>query len=40
MGVTAKEFVRANFLLTRNLRDYLTLIAWLLWGDGRDTIVV
>jgi len=38
MGVTAKEFVRANFLLTRNLRDYLTLIAWLLWGDGRHTI--
>jgi len=40
MGVTAKEFVRANFLLTRHLRDYLTLFAWLLWGDGRHTIMV
>jgi trehalose synthase len=40
MGVTAKEFVRANFLLTRHLRDYLTLMAWLLWGDGRHTIMV
>jgi trehalose synthase len=40
MGVTAKEFVRANFLLTRHLRDYLTLMAWLLWGDGRHTMIV
>jgi trehalose synthase len=40
MGVAAKEFVRANFLLTRHLRDYLTLMAWLLWGDGRHTMVV
>jgi len=40
MGVTAKEFVRANFLLTRNLRDYLTLMAWLLWGDSRHTMMV
>jgi len=40
MGVTAKEFVRANFLLTRNLRDYLTLFAWLLWGGGRHTMIV
>ena len=40
MGVTAKEFVRANFLLTRHLRDYLTLMAWLLWGDGRHTMMV
>jgi trehalose synthase len=40
MGVTAKEFVRANFLLTRHLRDYLTLMAWLLWGDDRHTMTV
>jgi trehalose synthase len=40
MGATAKEFVRANFLLTRHLRDYLTLMAWLLWGDDRHTIMV
>jgi trehalose synthase len=40
MGVTAREFVRANFLLTRHLRDYLTFMAWLLWGDGRHTMMV
>jgi trehalose synthase len=40
MGVTAREFVRENFLLTRHLRDYLTLMAWLLWGDNTHTIVV
>jgi hypothetical protein len=40
MGATAREFVRANFLLTRHLRDYLTLMAWLLWGNSRHTITV
>jgi trehalose synthase len=40
MGETAREFVRENFLLTRHLRDYLTLMAWLLWGDNTHTIVV
>jgi trehalose synthase len=40
MGATAKEFVRANFLLTRHLRDYLTLMAWLLWGDDRHALTV
>jgi trehalose synthase len=40
MGVTAREFVRDNFLLTRHLRDYLTLMAWLLWGDSTHTILV
>jgi trehalose synthase len=40
MGVAAREFVRENFLLTRHLRDHLTLMAWLLWGDGRHTIAV
>lgn len=40
MGVTAREFVRENFLFTRNLRDYLALMAWLLWGESGNTIVV
>jgi len=40
MGVTAREFVRENFLFTRNLRDYLALMAWLLWGESGDTIMV
>ena len=30
MGVKAKEFVRENFLLTRQLREYLTLMVGLL----------
>ncbi|HTY21573.1 MAG TPA: glycosyltransferase [Desulfomonilaceae bacterium] len=33
MGVKAKEFVRTNFLLTRNLRDYLSLMTIMLYGD-------
>lgn len=33
MGAQAKEFVRANFLLTRNLREYLSLMLALLHGD-------
>jgi trehalose synthase len=28
MGLRAKEFVRENFLLTRHLREYLTLLRW------------
>ncbi len=40
MGVTAKGFVRENFHLTRNLRDYLTLFTWLLRGEGKHTITV
>ena len=36
IGRQAKEFVRENFLITRNLREYLTLIVALLHGaDGR-----
>lgn len=34
MGMKAKEFVRQNFLLTRHLREYLTLIVALLYGNG------
>lgn len=29
MGMTAKEFVRRHFLITRNVRDYLTLMILL-----------
>jgi trehalose synthase len=32
MGNKAKEFVRENFLITRQLREYLTLIYALLHG--------
>jgi len=32
MGVTAKQFVRENFLLTRHLREYLTLMVGLQQG--------
>lgn len=34
MGRKAKEFVRENFLLTRHLREYLTLILTLTRGTG------
>lgn len=40
MGKTAREFVRENFLLTRHLREYLTLFTWLLRGEGKHTIRV
>jgi len=40
MGKTAREFVRDNFLLTRHLRDYLTLFAWVLKGEGKHTIMI
>lgn len=33
IGDKAKEFVRANFLLTRHLREYLTLFVALLHGN-------
>ncbi len=32
MGMKSKEFVRDNFLITRHLREYLTLIFALLHG--------
>jgi trehalose synthase len=37
MGLNAKEFVRGNFLLTRNLREYLSLIMGVM-NNNRDTI--
>jgi trehalose synthase len=33
MGWTAREFVRENFLITRHLKEYLSLMAALLHGD-------
>jgi len=33
MGIKAREFVRENFLLTRHLREYLTLLLALTHGD-------
>ena len=38
MGSTAREFVRENFLLTRHLRDYLTLLHTIRSGSG-DPVV-
>ena len=29
MGQTGHDFIREHFLLTRNLRDYLTMLLWL-----------
>jgi trehalose synthase len=40
MGAKAKEFVRENFLLTRHLREYLTLFHWLLQERGIANIRV
>lgn len=40
MGAIAREFVRENFLLTRHLREYLTLFLSLLRGDGGNRIIV
>jgi trehalose synthase len=37
IGAKAREFVRENFLLTRQLREYLTLVVALLHG-GEDRI--
>jgi trehalose synthase len=38
MGTKAKEFVRQNFLNTRNLREYLTLMVALIYGGEDDRI--
>ncbi len=40
MGVTAREFVRENFLLTRHLREYLTLMLLLRSGVGEHRIFI
>jgi trehalose synthase len=39
MGDKAKEFVRENFLLTRHLREYLTLMVSLVHGDSTRIIL-
>jgi trehalose synthase len=38
MGIKAKELVRENFLLTRHLREYLTLLLWLKNGNQDNFI--
>lgn len=38
MGAKAREFVRENFLITRHLRDYLTLMVALLYGVTDDRL--
>lgn len=40
MGAIAREFVRENFLLTRHLREYLTLFLSLLQKNGSSRIMV
>ncbi|RMG59221.1 MAG: glycosyltransferase [Deltaproteobacteria bacterium] len=39
IGKSAKEFVRSNYLITRNVRDYLLLFHSILYGHG-ETIVL
>lgn len=39
MGNTAREYVKDNFLLTRNLREYLTLFLYLLKERGYSLYV-
>lgn len=34
MGIKAREYVRHNFMLTRNLREYLSLMLALVHGEG------
>lgn len=38
MGIKAREFVREKFLNTRHLREYLTLVHSLCFGEERDRI--
>jgi trehalose synthase len=38
IGEKAREFVRENFLLTRQLREHLNLFHWLLHGKGESRI--
>ena len=40
MGATAREFVRHNFLLTRHLREYLTLMLALRCGVESHLLAV
>jgi trehalose synthase len=38
MGEAGREFVRENFLLTRNLRDYLALLFTIRSGRGEHVV--
>ena len=40
MGTTAREFVRENFLLTRHLREYLTLMLVTLHSNRGNLVEV
>ncbi len=40
MGGRAREFVRDHFLMTRHLREYLTLIHYVLSSDHENTVRV
>ncbi len=40
MGTTAREFVRENFLLTRHIREYLTLMLVTLHSDRGNLVEV
>src|SRR5512135_1739372 len=40
MGATGREFVRENYLLTRHLRDYLTLMLVTLHSDRGNVVEV
>jgi trehalose synthase len=40
MGEVAREFVRENFLLTRHLRDYLTLFLTIRSGRNERILSV
>ena len=39
MGQTGHEFVREHFLLTRNLRDYLTMLLCLDHPEAATLVV-
>jgi trehalose synthase len=39
MGETARDFVLENYLLTRHLREYLTLMVAIMRGDGNRIVL-
>jgi trehalose synthase len=40
MGLKAKEFVRENYLITRHLKEHLTLMIKLLYNNSSDRIEI
>lgn len=40
MGLKAKEFVRENYLITRHLKEHLTLMVKLLYNNSSDRIEI